>query len=148
MNGESLRSGSSSFLIPRSTLYYHFNVKESTFKRGSKNKLLPEEELEIYEWIVGSAQRGAPPSSSEVLEGANAVLKQRVGDECQPLSRGWLQKFQKRKRLSSRIPDNLNKASANITEANVRNWFSQVSDYIVKHEEYLEAICDDKRIFN
>lgn len=106
-------------------------MKESTFKRGPKNKLLPEEELEIYNWIVGSAQRGAPPSSFEVLEGANAVLKQRLGDECQPLSRGWLQKFQKRKQLSSRVPDNLNKASANITEANVRNWFSQVRFYFL-----------------
>jgi hypothetical protein len=59
-----------------------------------------------------------------------------------------LGKFKKRRNLTYRVPDKLNKASANITEQNIKVWFQQVSSYIVERPEILEAMLDDSRVIN
>lgn len=113
-------------MVPRTTLRYHFKKPDATTKRGRKIRLHAEDELKIHNWIVECLQLGSPLCSSEVIEGANKLLKKRLGEDCQELGPGWLQTFKKRKHLSSRIPENLAKASANITEQNIRKWFFQV----------------------
>ena len=116
-------------------------------KKGSNTALTDTEETEILTWLIGSIKRGSPPGSLDVLDSANKILKRRIGVET-TLGRGWLQRFIGRHKLTYRVPEKLNKASANINRQNIEGWFSKVSGYIISQPEFLEAMCDSTRIFN
>ena len=64
------------------------------------------------------------------------------------LGRGWLDSFKKRHRLSHRVSESITKASANLTEENIRNWFHKISTHILECPDLLKAICDSKRVLN
>ena len=147
-NGSSVRKAASLYMVSNSTLLRHLKTPEIKTKTGPKTALYDDEESEIVKWMTGSIERGAPPGSLDVLEAANVVLKRRLGDDSPTLGKGWLQRFIKRQRISYRVPEKLNKASANITQLNIEGWFNQVSPYIAQRPEFLEAMCDDRRVFN
>ena len=117
-------------------------------KRGRNTVLCASEETEIVKWMTGSIERGAPPGSLDVLEAANVVLKRRLGTDSSTLGRGWLQRFIARQKITYRVPDKLNKASANITQRNIQGWFDQVSLYIALRPEFFDAMCNNQRVFN
>lgn len=114
-------------------------------QKGRATALTPDEEESLLKFIIGSAERGCPKTSKDVIETANAILKRRGG---QIVGRGWLKSFKKRKNLSIRIPDKLSKASANISKENIKGWFKTVEDFVSQHPDYSEALKNKKRVFN
>jgi DDE superfamily endonuclease/helix-turn-helix, Psq domain/Tc5 transposase DNA-binding domain len=146
--GMSIRLAASKYQIPNSTLQRHVNNPEIRSVGGTAPILSVEEEREILDWIIESANRGAPKSSLDVLEGANKIYRRRQGDQAQTLGKGWLQKFNKRQKLVYRVADNLGKASANLTRPNIEGWFAQVSAYLIEKPELVEAMADRRRVLN
>lgn len=147
-NGMSYRMASSQFNIPKSTLQNRMKNPEMKLGKGSSTVLSFEEEQDILKWIVGSIQRGVPRSSLDVIGGANKILQDRLGTEAQILGRGWLQKFIQRHNLVFRVPENLNKASANLTRQDIEGWFSSISSYFIEHPDLIEALSDRSRVMN
>ena len=149
-NGMSIRNAASKYLVAASTLQYHRKHSESSTKRGRHTALTDEEEQTIVDWIAGCTSRGAPRTSLDILDAANKIIRRRQVADLQKtdLGRGWLEKFSKRQNLALRVPDKLSKASANLSEQNIRNWFATISLYIYNQPDYLEAICDGQRVVN
>ena len=136
------------FNIPKSTIHDHIKHQERPTKGGQPTILNKAEEEEIVDWINGSIARGVPPGSLDVIDAGNLVIQRRLGSAAQVLTRGWLEKFNKRHKLTYRVADKLNKASANITQQNIEGWFHQTSNYIIEHPEILEAMMDENRVVN
>jgi Tc5 transposase DNA-binding domain len=107
-----------------------------------------EDEKKIVDWINGSIKRGAPRCSLDVIGAANKVLESKLGSQEQPFGRGWLQRFNKRHSLVYRVSEKWNRASANITRANIEGWFENVSSHLNSRPELLEAIQDPRRVCN
>jgi hypothetical protein len=78
--------------LPRSTLQERIkgrkNARES---HAHQQRLAPEQEEFLVEWILEEEQRGYPPSHSRAREMAARVL--RMNGDIRPLGRKWLRKF-------------------------------------------------------
>jgi hypothetical protein len=135
--------------VSKSSLHSHFKSPEiRTEVTGPKPKLSQEDEMEIVDWVSGSIRRGAPRCSLDVIDAANKVIDSNFGEQEHPVGRGWLQRFNKRHNLVFRVPEKLNRASANITRTNVEGWFDTVSSHINSCPELFEAMQDPQRVCN
>ena len=144
----SQRKAALKFDIPKTTLQNHLRNPEQRIGKGQVPVLSSDEESKVVDWIIESAKRGNPKSSLDVLDAANRLLHHRMQSLDRNLGRGWLDSFKKRHRLSHRVAESITKASANLTEENIRNWFHKISTHILECPDLLEAICDSKRVFN
>ncbi|KAJ4433386.1 hypothetical protein ANN_15645 [Periplaneta americana] len=62
--------------------------------------------------------------------------------------RRWFESFMKRHpAVSERYAEGINRARANVTEDKIRNWFSELHDYL-KEENALDILEDPSRMFN
>lgn len=145
--GTSVNQAAIQFTVPRSSLRYRIDHPNAKDKNGPQTKLTELEEKRLFGWIDESAKRGGAQSSRDVLEDANKMLKSRDPASSE-LSRGWLQKFNKRVQLSYRVPDKIGRASANVSEKNIRNWFQTINNYANENPEVSEALSDSRRVLN
>ena len=78
--------------LPRSTLQERIkgrkNARES---HAHQQRLAPEQEEFLVEWILEEDQRGYPPSHSRAREMAARVL--RMNGDTKPIGKKWLRKF-------------------------------------------------------
>lgn len=147
-NGMSYRKASTKYQISKSTICKRLKNPGMKLGKGGSPILTDDEEQQIVTWIIGSAKRGGPLCSLDVMGGANRILHRRTGSEDKDLGWGWLGKFKNRHNLVFRSPENLSKASANLTKPNIEGWFASVSAYILNKPGLIEAMSDRSRVMN
>lgn len=111
--------------------------------------LLNEEENTLVEWIFYLSHKGFPVTKNQLLDSVQMLIKSLhretifVNDRPR---RHWYEGFlQRHKKLAKRISENLTTRRAAITESAVRDWFSEISNYL-NSEKLLDI--EPERIFN
>lgn len=147
----SLRAVAKKYNIPRGTLQFKLKNPSSKSQFGPTPYLTDEEENTIAEWLVKMARKGFPRRSDDVLDTVQKFLTDNPRDTPFVNNRpgpGWLKAFLKRHpTLVKRTSEGVTKASACVSEADIKKWFLEIRNYLTC-ENLLEAIQDPKRVFN
>src|SRR5215469_10375112 len=88
----SQNSAADAYGVPRSTLQDRIKGRKNARESHShQQRLAPEQEEFLADWILEEDQRGYPPSHSRAREMAARVL--RMNGDTRPLGKKWLRKF-------------------------------------------------------
>lgn len=110
-----------------------------------------EAEEELVQWILDGQYVGTPRSRDEIKHSAwilsQANTEGRQFGENGP-SNGFVGRFLKRHpNLTSRKPEGLSSAAANVTQTNLMNWFDHVEKYL-RENNFMDVLDDPRRILN
>lgn len=123
------------FKIPETTLYDAVKNKWKSNLMGKTTRLNSDEEDEIASWIFTCAKRGYPRKRSDVLQAANDMLKRKFHQKVLPITEYWLSGFLKRHpSISFRTTSKVSRASAIVSENNIRGWHREVSLYFTEND--------------
>jgi hypothetical protein len=150
--GSSIYAASKEFNIPWPTLKRH--AEGEVNKPGRSTVLDPEIENKLVEWIILNAKMGQPLQKNEVLDAARDLSKKNVDqskkfmtDDGRP-SDTWYDKFLLRHpRISIRTPQSVTRSSANVSEEDIRRFFSKIRSWL-EEENLLHCMNDPSRILN
>ena len=147
-NGSSLREAAKIFNVPKSTISDRMPKKSATI--GRPCSLSQKVERDLANWIRFMTAACMPVTRKQFVIALTHALKS-AGEENRfkngiP-SYGWLDKFQKRNKLSTRIPEPVSRAMALQTEESIRKWFDYVSNEL-SNLGISDILEDPARIFN
>ena len=146
--GNSTLKASKLFKIPYQTLRDKYSNKHPKIK-GTESILNADEEVLLKDWIFDMAKRGMPRSRFQVLEAAKEISminhRKKKFKNLKP-SNSWLAGFfHRHDDVRLRTSESLGRASANVSENNLRNWFNHVEQYL-KEEGFFEILSDPSRV--
>ncbi|XP_053696273.1 uncharacterized protein LOC128743676 [Sabethes cyaneus] len=152
-NGVAIKTACRRFGIPRSTIKFRLsNQYKHQLRPGAAPALDHADELELVEWVKKMARKGYPVTKYRIMNRVTLYLKEHP--EKNRFKKGkpsdqWFRSFLNRHRseLSVRKPESVAKASANVTESDIRKWFKEVSG-ILHEEEINDILSDPRRILN
>lgn len=120
------------FCIPKATLISNLKGKIKSNKIGGRTLLNDDEENELVLWIFECAARGFPRTRNDVINAASS-LRRKVNKEAPGVGKDWYQGFRKRhQEVSNRSVSVVSRASANVSENNIRGWHQQVTEYFTE----------------
>lgn len=135
------------FSIPKATIYQSIKDNSTSNKLGRNTLLTAEEEAEIVSWIIECAERGFPQTRSDVITAGTAILHRKPGNNKAQVGKDWYTGFRKRHpEIVARAVSVVSRASAIVSENNIRGWHRQITEYFTKIElmhfllEHLELI--------
>lgn len=144
---------SNKFNIPYQTLRDKITKKHPE-KIGQSTVLNDSEERSLTLWIMDCSEIGMPKTKSQILKAAAelSVLhnRKRNGKKFKNHlpSKKWFRDFLKRhKDVTFRVPEALTRASANVSENNLRNWFKNVESFL-ENKGNIDLLQQPSRIFN
>ncbi|GFR64709.1 tigger transposable element-derived protein 6-like protein [Elysia marginata] len=140
-----LKKASRDFGIPYSTIGEKVRGRRPV-KAGSKFLLHSEEERRIVEWLKLYAEQALPRSIDDLRKKAKEVLKLRGAStktkDGLP-GKDWVLSFRRRfPELSMRTPQVLGEERALVSHDAVKNWFSQLKQYLDNQDESLLVSAD------
>ncbi|XP_058450305.1 LOW QUALITY PROTEIN: tigger transposable element-derived protein 6-like [Malaya genurostris] len=151
-SGISIRSACIRFGIPRSTIKFRMskNYKQQ-IRSGPPTALRSEQETELVNWILKMARKGFPVTKYRLINSVMNYLEHNpnmnVFKNGKPSS-AWFNSFMSRhKVLSIRKPESVTKASANVTELDIRNWFKEVLT-VLEEEGLSEVLMSAGSVLN
>lgn len=148
--GGSIRGTAKKFGIPKSTLEDKVKSRYTGNRKGIQPVLSNDEEQIVFDYVIASAEAGYPVSEK--------LLMLQVGDVVKCLGRsevfkngipgrGWVRRFlQRHPELSKRTANNLSKRRV-VTEADVRNWFHTVAQYLESKNAF-DVLWHPERVYN
>lgn len=149
---KSLNSAARVYRIPKGTLYNKIKcLVPMERKMGPSPVLTSTEEDRLEKWILDKAKLGFPMHPEDVKDAVQKVLKcinrqnpfkdDRPGDK-------WMKLFLiRRPAVKKSNTEMISKARAAVTEQSIRDWFSQLQEYL-REEDALDILEDPSRIFN
>jgi hypothetical protein len=150
--GMTTNAASRKFNIPWSTLKRHAAGQVS--KPGRTTVLDSEIENKLAEWIILNARMGQPREKNEVTDAArdlslkNVDPLKRFGTADGRPSDKWYKKFLLRHpRISIRTPQSVTRSSANVSEEDIRRFFSKFQSFL-EEEGLSHCMLDPSRILN
>lgn len=150
--GMSIAAAAKSFGIPKSTLQDKVNGKYSLDARiGRPSVLTPEEEKLIVNWIVDIAKAGFPVTKDALVSSVSRLVKDLGRDnpftESVPGEKWYKLFLNRHQNISERVSQALTTSRANVTENQLRGWFSEVKDFL-REKNLLGILEDPRRIYN
>ncbi|XP_068085538.1 uncharacterized protein [Anabrus simplex] len=149
-DGEKIKTAARNFCVPRSTLQRYLKGQpKSTF--GPNPILSDNEEESLVNWLIDLSKKGFPRRREDVQLSVQEFLKS--NERKTPFKDnlpgiGWYKAFLRRHPvLSERTSETVTKASANISEADIRRWFKEIETYL-KSENLFDILQDPSRVFN
>lgn len=147
----SLSFGKKNFFVSYLAILINIHQFLDTLRPGPRPYLSNPKEKELVQWILDGQRIGQPKSRFEIKHAAWILSEEdancRKFSEKGP-SNGFLDRFLKRHpNLSSRKPEALTTASANVTKGNLINWFDNIERYFVDNGR-LDILDDPRRVFN
>ena len=131
-------------------------MRSEKIGHGDDNRLLTNEEEQVLtNWIVGSYKRAMPVNKIMVLQALNDIILKDEQLMYQRNVRGqydnhnhWYQNYLKRHtEISIRTPEPLTTARRNLSEAKIRQWFSDTQTYLSEND-LMDILKDFTRLFN
>ncbi|XP_030752340.1 uncharacterized protein LOC115879587 [Sitophilus oryzae] len=151
-NGTSQRKAALQFKVPRATLQFRAseNFHDKT-TRGPNPILSLDEETRLKDWICACQKKGFPLRIEDVQHSVKGFLdaypRENPFIDNMP-GKGWYRSFLKRNpEVTLRTPEAITAASSNISEKDIRKWFSGVEQYL-DQKGYYDILKDPSRIFN
>ncbi|XP_022832409.1 uncharacterized protein LOC111360624 [Spodoptera litura] len=150
-NKLSTRQIAEKYGVPRSSLRYYIKHPGHKTSLGPSPVLTISEENSLEDWIIISARKGFPRNKEDILDTVqkflienprpNTFLNNRPGD-------GWWKAFLKRHpRLATRTSEGVTKASACVSEKDIRGWFTEIQNYATE-KDLASVLNDPHRVFN
>nr|AER39694.1 transposase [Verticillium dahliae] len=128
INGQSIKSASTEWGIPRTTLNNRLQGQQPRdIAFSTQQKLSPTQEKHLVEWIRIQAALGLPPTHSQIREFAERILHLQGGP--QTIGKNWFQAFTRRnpsikvQRARPIDSQRINGATTNV----IRDWFRYLS---------------------
>lgn len=145
-NGSSVYSTSRKFNIPQTTLQRRKNGFKSV---PGKSRSIPEEiESRMVSWIKINGRRGAGKTKQEIIKAASNLLRCVNRDSSAQLTTGWYQRFMGRHPdLASRVPQPVTRASAVVSETDVRKFHKRIHDWL-EEDNLLHLLNKPDHILN
>ncbi|XP_050509916.1 uncharacterized protein LOC126886858 [Diabrotica virgifera virgifera] len=148
----SIRQASKIYNVPKSTLLDTMKEKYKTPGNiGGPTVLSSSEEDLIIKWIIEMGNVGFPVTRSQLVDSVSKLiqnLKRKTPFKNYIPGKKWYNGFlAHHPEISKRVPQSLSSCRAAVTEQNIRNWFTQVRDYMTKMN-FLHILENPKRIFN
>lgn len=151
-DGYSISAASRCFNVPKTTLHdkLHGKYKEEV-PVGRPSVLTQKEEDHIVQWVLNVAKAGFPVTKGQLIDSVARLISELnrpnqfnnnvPGDK-------WYNLFLGRHpEIAQRVSQALISSRANVTEAQVRSWFSEVKTYL-QGKNLLDVFNDPRRIFN
>ncbi|XP_053402897.1 uncharacterized protein LOC123562153 [Mercenaria mercenaria] len=129
----SLRAASKHYGIPTSTLHDKVHGK-TPMSRPSKTILTTAEEQRLVDWVLHMARIGYGRTRQEVLDTVKRIID--ADERPNPFKdnrpgKDWWYGFVKRHpEMTERLPQDLGKERATITQAKVQRWFEEFEHYV------------------
>lgn len=150
--GMPVKTASREYKIPKTTLHSKFHGKYPIeCSAGAPPILTKEEESTLVKWIVCVAKVGFPISRDQLLDSVRTLLlkkkKSNPFKDNRP-GRHWYEGFLRRHpEISKRMSQNLINSRAILTEAQIRNWFQEIEQYL-QENDLIGIVNDPRRIYN
>lgn len=137
--------------IPRSTLQFRLGPNFSKIELGHSTYLSKEEEDKLVSWILESHRKGFPRRKLDiqlsVKDFLDANRRPNPFRDNTPGDR-WYRLFLNRHPvLTERIPEGVTAASANVSEENIKGWFTEIEIYL-KEKGHFSILQDPLRVYN
>lgn len=150
--GMTITAASKQFLIPRQTLKDKISGKYAVSCRmGRPSILTPVEEQVLVDWVVTIGAAGFPVSKDQILASVEKVMsnlkRENPFSETGPGEKWFSLFLQRHPEISARVSQALTTSRANVTEQHIRQWFSEVNEY-VKTKKLENAFKNPRQIFN
>jgi len=134
-DGTPIRQAARTFSIPRTTLARKVSFPEKMYCTSGPPTVLPQEvEEEIVSCIIYKAERANPITKEELLDSVQQYVKAsniKTKFTNNRPGRHWVEGFFKRHpELTIRMAQNLIKARADVSEEDLRKWFSSVQQFL------------------
>lgn len=138
--------------VPRPTLISKLKGQSPLSCRMGRSSILKkEEESLLVDWIFTMAKAGFPITKVQLIDSVQRILVELKREN--PFTNGrpgrkWYNGFLTRNpQLAERMAQNLTKSRADVTETNVKAWFTEVYDYLKSNN--MESVLEHpERIFN
>ncbi|KAI4455774.1 homeobox-like domain superfamily [Holotrichia oblita] len=147
-SGEPKKKVAVRYGIPRSTLQFRLGPNFSKTELGHHIYLSKDDENKLVEWILESHRKGFPRRKLDIqlsvksfMEASKRPRENTPGDQ-------WYKLFLNRHPvLTERTPEGVTAASANVSEENIKGWFTEVESYL-KENRYFSILEDPSRVYN
>lgn len=151
LNGSSINAAAKKYNIPEATLRRHHHRDRENFTdiRGNKPLLDSHSESLIASWLIECAAKGDPRTTDEALAAATEMCKvSKKSLKNNLLSKSWFAGFMKRNpNISFRTPQSVTRASGNVSEQDIRRFFTMFHTWLVKMN-FLHLTLDPSRWLN
>lgn len=147
-----LYSAAKAYGIPPSTIRFRIGDKWSKkTRKGPPSILSPDEESAIVVWLKDMERKGLPLVKESLLYKVKSII-QAVPRETpfknNTPGRKWLQSFlQRNPSITLRTPEAVSAASSKVSEADIRGWFTRITDYF-EEQGLSQILGDPSRIYN
>lgn len=152
-SGMSIRGAATKFKVPRMTLSDKCKGKTPLARKMGPPTILEEdEENNLVKWILHLGENGFPVSKDHLLDSVQMLVKNRKREtpftDDRP-GKHWYKAFLKRHPiLTQRVSQNLTRTRAGVTEANIKNWFNEIKEYLEAKNIFDIVLNFGNRVFN
>ncbi|XP_022177727.1 uncharacterized protein LOC111038801 [Myzus persicae] len=151
-NGISKKAAAKQFGVARSTLQFRIKHRDKeTFSCGPSSVLSVEEEKSLVKWLLDCSKKGFPRRREDLQQSVKLFLDDQ--GRSSPFTNNlpgitWYKAFLKRNPIiSQRTSEHVTSASGNVSEENIKKWFSDIHAYL-SDEKLVDILNDPERIFN
>lgn len=150
--GINVSAAAKEFNVPRVTLLYKWKGNSPReCSMGPSTTLTALEENILVQWIIAISKLHYPITKDQLLDSVEYIIKEtnrknsfingRPGEK-------WYKLFLKRHpELSERISQNLTTSRESVTEIQIRNWFTEIKEYLLSKNLY-QLTSQPERVFN
>ncbi|CAH2090565.1 unnamed protein product [Euphydryas editha] len=133
-NGMPKKAAATKFGVPRATIQFRLSSLFVKSKPGPNTVLTEDEEKVLVDWIITCCKKGFPRRKVDIMLSVEQFLNKNPRQNCFINNKpgdGWYRLFLKRHpEISIRTSEAVTAASANISEANIRQWFIQIEQHL------------------
>ncbi|XP_003740694.1 tigger transposable element-derived protein 6-like [Galendromus occidentalis] len=152
-NGMSHRTAANQFGVPRTTLSRKIDSEDPERLPRGPSPVLGETEEDIVQWVKDMAKMGFPVTR-EALQETGRKLAKLAAKDGNPRAHQivsadkWVRLFcQRHQDLALRTPEHISSAQANISEADIREYFTRITTSL-RDRNLAEILHQPSRIFN
>ncbi|XP_030767168.1 uncharacterized protein LOC115890944, partial [Sitophilus oryzae] len=150
-NGLPLREVARRFGIPRATLQFRRSQKFVKTSFGPNPILSYDEEKILVKWISENHKRGFPCRKENIQESVKEFLDKNPRENPFVNNRpgeAWYKAFLRRNpEITIRTAEAVTAASANVSENDIRRWFTQIEEFL-QEKNLMDVFQDPDRIMN
>ncbi|KAE8749581.1 hypothetical protein FOCC_FOCC003569 [Frankliniella occidentalis] len=149
--GKPVREAARLHGVPKTTLHFRLSDKFTKSRPGPASYLSVDEETVLVNWLIDCMKAGFPRSSLDLRLSVKEFLDDNPREN--PFTdnhpgRGWLKAFFKRHpQLTQRKPEAVTRASACVSEEDIRGWFTNVEE-VLRQKEVFNVLSSPERVFN
>ncbi|XP_065092046.1 uncharacterized protein LOC135712887 [Ochlerotatus camptorhynchus] len=149
---QTIYGASKSFGVPESTIRFRLSDKWSKkARKGPQTVMSKYEEEKIVVWLKEMQRKGFPVVKETLFSKIKTFFDTTSRPNPFPNNapgRIWFNSFlQRHKSFSLRTPEAVSTASANVSECNIRSWFTNVDSYLEERNQS-GILLDPSRVYN